>query len=85
MQVYKIMYRLTDLNPEDFFTCSTSGLRDHRYKLFKHRVTTDVGKFFSFRVMNMQNSLPDEVVDVGTVNSCKNKIDNIIKFGWGLK
>ena len=78
------MHGLTDLNPEDFFTFSTSGLRGHRYKLFKPRVRTDGGKFsFSFRLADLWNSLPDEAVDGGTVNSFKNKIDNIIKFDWG--
>jgi len=53
IKVYKIMNGLTDLNPEDFFTFSTSGLRGHKHKLFKPRVRTDTGKYsFSFRVVD---------------------------------
>ena len=86
IEVYKIMNGLTDLNPEDFFTFSTSGLRGHKHKLFKPRVRTDTGKYsFSFRVVDLWNSLPDDVVNAVSMNSFKNKIDVVIKFGWGLK
>ena len=86
IEVYKIMHGLTNLNPEDFFTFATSELRGHKYKLYKPRIKTDIGKFsFSFRVIDLWNSLPDEVVNAGSVNSFKNKIDDVIKFGWGLK
>ena len=86
IEVYKIMHGLANLNPEKFFTFSTSGLRGHRYKLFKPRVRTDIGKFsFFYRIVDLWNSLPDEVVDAVSMNCFKNKIDNIIKFGWGLE
>ena len=53
IEVYKIMHGLTNLNPEDFFTFSTSGLRGHSYKLFKPRVRTDIGKFsFTYRIVD---------------------------------
>ena len=86
IEVYKIMHGLTNPNPEDFFTFATSELRGHKYKLYKPRIKTDIGKFsFSFRVIDLWNSLPDEVVNAVSINSFKNKIDDIIKFGWGLK
>ncbi len=80
------MHGLTDWNPEDFFTFSTSGLRVQRYKLFNPRVRTDVGKFsFSYRVVDLWNSLPDEIVRALSVNNFTNKIDYVIKFDGGLK
>ena len=80
------MHGLTDLDPEDLFKFSKNTLRGHRYKLYKPRVRTDTGKFsFSFRVVDLWNSLPDEVVSAVSMNSFKNKIDNVIKYGWGLK
>ena len=86
IEVYKIMHGLTDLRPEDFCMFSTSNLRGHRFKLFKPSVRTDTGKFsFSFRVVDLWNALPDEVVSAVSVNSFKNKIDDVIKFGGGLK
>ena len=73
IEVYKIMHGLTDLNSKDFITISASGLRGHRYKLFKPRVRTDVGNiYFSFRVMDLWNSLFGEVPDTSTMNSFKN-------------
>ena len=86
IEVYKIMHGLTDINPEEFFSFSTSNLRGHRYKLFKPRVRTDIGKFsFSWRVVELWNALPDEVVSAVSINSFKNKLDLVIKHGWGLK
>ena len=85
------MHGLADLNPElreDLFKFSSNkyNLRGHRFKLYKPRVRTDTGKFsFSFRVVGLWNSLPDEVVSAVSINSFKNKIDNVIKYGWGLK
>src|SRR5437899_11858418 len=86
IEVYKIMHGHTNLNPEEFFTFSTSGLIGHRYKLFKPTVRTDFRKLsFSYRIVDLWNSLPDEIVDAVSMNCFKNKIDNIIRFGWGLK
>ena len=80
------MNGLTDVNPDAFFTFSTSGLRGHMHNLFKPRVRTDTGKYsFSFRVIDLWNSLPDDVVNAVPMKSFNNKIDVVIKFGWGLK
>ena len=86
IEVYKIMHWLTDINPEEFFEFSTTNLRGHRYKLFKPRIRTDIGRFsFWSRVIEMWNALPDEVVSAVSISSFKNMIDVVIKFGWGLK
>src|ERR1700730_1211737 len=86
IEVYRIMNGLTYLNPEEFFTFSTGVLRGHKHKLFKHRVRTDTGKYsFSFRVVDLWNSLPDDVVNAVSINSFNNKLDVVIKFGLGLK
>ena len=80
------MHGLTDLNPEDLFTFSTNNLRGHRYKLYKPRLRTDTCKFsFSFRVVDLWNDLPEEVLSAVSINIFQNKIDNVIKYGWGLK
>ncbi len=54
--------------------------------MFNPRVRTDVGKFsFSYRVVDLWNSLPDEIVRALSVNNFTNKIDYVIKFDGGLK
>ena len=85
IETFKLIRGFTDMDPGDFFEFSTTGLRGHNYKLFKPRVLTDVGKFaFSNRVVDHWNSLSYDVVNAGSVNSFKNRLDDEFKKGWGL-
>ena len=63
-----------------------TGRRGHAYKLVKHRARLDLRKyFFSNRVVNTWNSLPGSVVEAGTVNSFKARLDAYVKVtgeGW---
>ncbi len=57
-----------------------TGRRGHSYKLVKHRARLDLRKFyFSNRVVNTWNSLPESVVEAGTVNSFKARLDVYIR------
>ena len=50
--------------------------RGNKYKLIKKQVKYDLRKFyFTNRVVDVWNSLPDYVVDVETVNLFKNRLD----------
>ena len=50
--------------------------RGHQHKLLKKRVRYDIRKyFFTERIVNMWNSLPDVVVNSSTVNQFKNRLD----------
>ena len=50
--------------------------RGHSYKLFKQRSNLDLRKnFFSQRVVNTWNSLPQAVVDADSINCFKNRLD----------
>ena len=65
----------------------TSGLRGRSLKLFKPRCRTTIRQnFFSLRVINEWNKLPQEVVDVPLVNTFKNMLDrhwrNMGVFSW---
>ena len=54
--------------------------RGHQYKLAKSRSRLDLRKYyFSNRVVNTWNSLPDPVVTVDTVNRFKAQLDRHIK------
>ena len=49
-------------------------------KLSKQRASIDVRKFFfSQRVVNEWNLLPQEVVDATSVNLFKNRLDKLIQ------
>ena len=59
---------------------NNNRLRGHSYKLVKRRYSYKVrGSFFSQRVINKWNLLPEKVVGAGTVNSFKNKFDKYKK------
>ena len=77
IEVYKILTGKYDSSIHYSFTvnaCSTT--RGNKYKLFKGHARYDLRKyFFSKRVIDIWNSLPDYVVNVDTVNNFKNKLD----------
>ena len=77
IQVYKIFTGRDRLNPDDFFEMSRSqGTRGHLMKVQKHHSSTLLKRnVFSRRVVDLWNSLPDDVVKAETMNQFKNRID----------
>jgi len=64
---YKKFFELTD---------ATSWLRGHSLKLYKPRCHTRLRQnFFSVRVINEWNKLPQSVIDAPSVNAFKNRLD----------
>ena len=79
IQAYKIMTGKDKIDREQFFQLADSkyGLRGHSLKIRKDRPNLDIRKhFFSQRVVNTWNKLPQHVVDTPSVNSFKNRLDN---------
>ena len=80
IQAYKIMTGKDKIDREQFFqqwqTATNYGLRGHSLKIRKDRPNFDIRKhFFSQRVVNTWNKLPQHVVDAPSVNSVKNRLD----------
>ena len=75
IQVYKYMnekYHNKDL----FEISSEERTRGHRLKLFKPRCRTNIRQnFFTVRVIEDWNSLPEEVIEAKNVNTFKNRLD----------
>ena len=85
IEVYKILHGYTDINPQDFFTFSGFQFRGHGLKLYKPRIRTDIGKFsFSYRIVDIWNALPGEIVSSDSINTFKNMIDRVLRYDWGL-
>jgi len=66
------------LSSEQFFHLSSTGYqtRGHSLKIAKQRTRLDLRKhFFSQRVVNEWNSLPQHVIEASTVNMFKNRLD----------
>ena len=80
IEVYKILRGVSRVNSGIWFQWSAnSRTRGHRFKLAKFRSRLDIRKnFFSQRVVNIWNKLPEAVVEADSVNSFKNKYDRYI-------
>jgi len=67
--IYKSGHNLLPLAP-------LSALRGHIYKLKKRHSYTQLRSiFFSFRVVNLWNNLPSDVVSAPSVNAFKERLD----------
>ena len=88
LEVYKIMTGKSRVNENLFFSriAEKSGTRGHKYKLYKKRVLSDIGKFsFGNRVVDEWNQLPAGVVEAPSINRFKSKIDEYLGHNKGLR
>ena len=79
--VYKIINNLIDLNFETFFALSNYGsvyqLRRHRFSLKNPSTanTSTRNNFFSYRIVNTWNKLPNYIVSAKTLGNFKHCLD----------
>ncbi len=83
LQTYKILHNEYDIDQETFFKSpSDNRTRGHSLKIFKDRAENTTRRhFFTNRVINMWNELPEEVVSAPKVDLFKEGLD---KF-WSSK
>lgn len=83
IQVFKLVKGIDKLDYRTFFQFAESNrTRGHRYKLVKKRCSLNLRKnFFSQRVVDIWNKLPESVVEATTVNAFKNRLDKVVKGG----
>jgi ribonuclease P/MRP protein subunit RPP40 len=81
IEVFKAVKGITKIDRSSLFTiANNSRTRGHRFKLVKTRSRLDLRKnFFSQRVANDWNSLPEAVVEANSVNSFKNLYDKYVQ------
>ena len=82
IETYKIIHGIYDENTTNtlFHKNVLTNTRGHSLKLSKQNVVTSkYSRFFTNRVINAWNNLPEHVVSAGTVNSFKNGIDSFWK------
>ena len=71
---YKILLGIVDVQSDKFFQFNMRPSRGHQYKLYKNRNVSRVrAAFFSERVVNAWNSLPDSV-DFSTLSKFRRSI-----------
>lgn len=77
IETFKIMKGITKVDKNKFFKLNEGArTRGNDYKLSKNRCRLDLRKnFFSNRVVNRWNGLPNNVVGADSVNMFKNRYD----------
>ena len=76
IEVFKMMMGLEDINVDDLFQKNRRIRRGHNYTLYKKQCSKNIRKnFFTQRVVNNWNKLPDFVVNATSVNDFKNKYE----------
>jgi len=84
IETYKILSGFEKVSCHHFFQLQSSGYhtRGHSMKLQVQRSRLDTRKyFFSQRVVQHWNSLPQSVVDATSVTSFKRRLDNYTRYG----
>ena len=78
IKTFKILKGFTDIDAKILFRKSTyDRTRGHNLKLYKKKFTTNIYKnFFSNRIINSWNQLPQYVIEADNINSFKNRLDN---------
>jgi len=73
---YKIIFGLVRVNCNEFFELATSRTRGHPFKLYKRFSCSTRSSFFSERLINRWNRLPDSV-DFSSLLSFRRSLDAI--------
>ena len=75
VETYKFINKQYKTNPEKLFSQPDRALRGHSQKLFKQRTKSEVASnFFTHRVVDPWNKLPESTVAVQTVNRFKRSL-----------
>ncbi len=85
IQVFKFVHNIWDYSSENFLErVSEQRTRGHQYKLYKNRWESALrGHFFTNRVVNLWNELPDEITAAESVDKFKQGLDNFwINKDW---
>lgn len=73
--VFKILTSKAKLNYSDFFSLNSTQTRGHSLQLYKKDFKKDTRKyFFSNRVIDTWNSLPNDIVTATTISSFKSRL-----------
>ena len=76
IEMYKYAHDLYDVNKSLVHYSENSYTRGNQYKLEKRGYRLDCRKFFfTFRIVNVWNKLPDEIVNAPSLNCFKSRLD----------
>ena len=71
---------LDGVKAADFFAMSSTGLRGHKFELYKPQAHLDIRKnSFSVRVIDEWNRLPETLLHCCTLSTFKKRLDCFFK------
>ena len=77
VEVYKILHQIDRIDPNKFLTMSNLPKRGNSLKIFKRRSRLKVrASVFSNRVVDVWNSLHNNVMTAPSLNSFKSRLNN---------
>ena len=81
IEVYKILHGFEGTDYHKFFKLREGSTRGHEWKLEKreHSSGLERGGWFSIRVINPWNELPQKVVNAPSIGAFKRELDNYLK------
>ena len=88
IETYKLLRGFYDIDWSNLFTFNpASHTRGHHLKLNKRQCRLQLrANFFTQRVLNQWNSLPDEVVSAPTISILKKRLDELqTSSGYGYE
>ena len=79
IETFKIFQGLTKIDYSNLFTLNSNHTRNNGWKIELKRYNTSLcGNFFTYKIGNIWNKLPVDVVNSDTVDQFKKKLDKII-------
>ena len=88
IETYKILTWKEKVPRDKFFSLNQNITRGNSMKLYKPRLNKSVLQrvnFFSIRIINAWNRLPDHVISAQTTNMFKNRLDKYLKIRHGAE
>jgi ribonuclease P/MRP protein subunit RPP40 len=82
LEMFKIMKGMYKIDEKQLFERNKNNTRGHHLKIKKNHCRLNVRKnFFTQRVINDWNKLPEKAVNTETINNFKNEIDPMFYEG----
>ena len=88
IETFKILTGKENVPRDKFFSLNQNITRGNSMKLYKPRLNKSVLQrvnFFSIRIINAWNRLPDHVISAQTTNVFKNRLDKYMKIRHGAE
>ena len=90
IETYKILHRIYDNTVSPTLPLAENHLRGNKLKLYKRRANSDLRRnFFTIRVVDLWNALPNYIVSSASLNIFKNNLDkewtnHPAKYNWRI-